>query len=132
MDVTSLLNTAASGSSSKPSRASASPAITESGHTVPSSALPTPSPERTLGPAKYERSPRQDSSLWGARGYSLQLALESKARSGSVFSYQADGRNETESEDGIYNSSRNDSICSAEVSASHSPRTIPSRILLSK
>ncbi|PQK11537.1 hypothetical protein BB8028_0003g01620 [Beauveria bassiana] len=131
MDVTSLLNTAASGSSSKPSRASASPAITESGHTVPSSALPTPSPERTLGPAKYERSPRQDSSLWGARGYSLQLALESKARSGSVFSYQADGRNETESEDGIYNSSRNDSICSAEVSASHSPRTIPSRILLS-
>ncbi|KAM3455425.1 hypothetical protein MY3296_002405 [Beauveria thailandica] len=131
MDVTSLLNTAASGSSSKPPRASASPAITESGHTVPSSALPTPSPERTLGPAKYERSPRQDSSLWGARGYSLQLALESKARSGSVFSYQADGRNETESEDGIYNSSRNDSICSAEVSASQSPRTIPSRTLLS-
>ncbi|EGX93772.1 hypothetical protein CCM_02041 [Cordyceps militaris CM01] len=130
MDVTSLLNTA--GSSSKPPRSSASPAITESGHTVPSSALPTPSPERTLGPADLDGSPRQNPSLWGARGYSLQLVLDAKARSSSVFSYQADGRAETESEGSLYNCSRNDSVCSAEVSASsHSPRNTQSRTLLS-
>ncbi|KAJ6779438.1 hypothetical protein PWT90_05417 [Aphanocladium album] len=131
MDVTSLLNTAGSGSSSKPPRTSASPSITESGHTAPSSALPTPSPERALGPSECERSPRHNPSLWGPRGYSLSLALESKPRSGSVFSYQADGRTETESESGHYNSSRNNSVCSGEVSASsHSPRTLPSRLLL--
>uniref|UniRef100_A0ACC1R3W9 Uncharacterized protein n=1 Tax=Lecanicillium saksenae TaxID=468837 RepID=A0ACC1R3W9_9HYPO len=129
MDVTSLLNTA--GSSSKPPRTSASPAITESGHTVPSSALPTPSPERAIGPSEYERSPRQNPSLWGPRGYSLSLALEPKPRSGSVFSYQADGRTETESDSGPYNSSRNNSVCSGEVFASlNSPRTISSRNLL--
>ncbi|OAQ99067.1 hypothetical protein LLEC1_05821, partial [Akanthomyces lecanii] len=130
MDVTSLLNTAGSVSSSKPPRSSASPAITEGGHTVPSSALPTPSPERTLGPSEYERSPRQNPSLCGARGYSLQLALDSKPRSTSVFSFQADGRTETESDDGLYNSSGQDSVCSAGVSASQSPRIIPSRTLL--
>lgn len=135
MDVTSLLNTAGSAPApSKPPRSSASPAITDSGHTVPSSALPTPSPDRVIGPAECERSPDQSPPLWGPRGYSLHLAVESKPRSGSVFSYQTadEGRGETEGDSSLYNSSRNNSVCSAEVSASsaQSPRTITSRTLL--
>ncbi|KAJ2973059.1 hypothetical protein NQ176_g6814 [Zarea fungicola] len=132
MDVTLLLNTAGA-PASKPLRRSASPAITDGGRTVPSSALPTPSPERTLGPVECENSPRQNALLWGPRGYSLRLALQPKPRLEPLYSsHVSDGRTETDSESFIFENPRTSSVSSTAPSLSaQSPHTTINRTLIS-
>lgn len=68
MDLNALLNTTGPTESPthprKPSRPSISTPITDGGRTLPSTALPTPSPERTLSAAVEQGHHLESKTLW--------------------------------------------------------------------
>ena len=82
MDVTSLLNVSSVGLNRRDSTASSSSAPSATGDTTAAStAVPTPSPERTLhsGRGSGSRSPAKNRTPWDAGGYSLPLTIDTKS-----------------------------------------------------
>ncbi|RDA90199.1 hypothetical protein CP533_0482 [Ophiocordyceps camponoti-saundersi (nom. inval.)] len=90
MDVTLLLNQSAGFANRDAASRESTPPYAATGlSTAPSTALPTPSPERSL--AQRESEPRQTRGRtpWNAGGYSLPLQSDAKIRSASTFSYRS-------------------------------------------
>ncbi|PHH66916.1 hypothetical protein CDD81_5268 [Ophiocordyceps australis] len=87
MDVTLLLNQSGAKGDKNVSRESTPASVTGAASTVPSTALPTPSPERASPQRESERLNR-GRTPWNAGGYSLPLHSESKAASNSAGAYR--------------------------------------------
>ncbi|PHH75221.1 hypothetical protein CDD80_2527 [Ophiocordyceps camponoti-rufipedis] len=92
MDVTLLLNQSAGFANRDAASRESTPPYAAGGlSTAPSTALPTPSPERCEPRQVRGRTP------WNAGGYSLPLQSDSKFRSASTFSYRS-ARDQAESD----------------------------------
>ncbi|PFH60701.1 hypothetical protein XA68_10500 [Ophiocordyceps unilateralis] len=89
MDVTLLLNQSAGFVSRDAASRESTPPYAAGGlSTAPSTALPTPSPERCLPSRESEPRQIRGRTPWNAGGYSLPLQSDVKFRSSSTFSYR--------------------------------------------
>ncbi|RDA84542.1 hypothetical protein CP532_3745 [Ophiocordyceps camponoti-leonardi (nom. inval.)] len=109
MDVTLLLNQSAGFANRDAASRESTPPYAATGlSTAPSTALPTPSPERSL--AQRESEPRQTRGRtpWNAGGYSLPLQSEDAkvVRSASTFSYRSATRDHQTDSDGSAHTAR--------------------------
>lgn len=117
MDVTSLLNQSSGSSGRKAfSRESTPPSTARGSSTLPSTALPTPSPETTPPPNYGEAAHIRGRTPWSAGGYSLPLQIAPKLRSTSTsISEQFDSDASYDLTPGTSMHSRNGSIDSDVV-----------------
>lgn len=92
MDVTLLLNQSTVLAGCKEASRESTPAYAAGGpSTAPTTALPTPSPDRSF--PQHEGEPRhgRGRTPWSAGGYSLPLHQDTKLRSASTFSFRSNG-----------------------------------------
>ncbi|KAM4065642.1 orp1 [Hirsutella rhossiliensis] len=90
MDVTLLLNQSAGLAGCKEASRESTPSYAVGGpSTAPSTALPTPSPDRSFPQREGETRQSRSRTPWSAGGYSLPLHSDTKFRSASTFSFRS-------------------------------------------